>query len=99
MRSFKTAVGNRNIAQEVGEEYLQFGRVLLDDAEGTVTTNIATDITDAPSINQEILKWWLQGKGKQPVQWSTLIEALRDIDMHDLATHIEHNLQIDEHYD
>ena len=93
--SFKKAVGTRSIAQEVGEEYLQFGRVLLEDPEGTLTTSIAAGITDAPSISQEILSRWLQGKGKQPVQWSTLIDALRDIHMHDLATHIEHNLQMD----
>ena len=92
--SFKTAVGNRNIAQEVGKRYLQFGHILLDDAEGTVTKSIATDISDVPSINQEILSLWLQGKGKQPVQWSTLTNALRDIDMCDLAAHIEQNLRM-----
>ena len=92
--SFKTAVGNRNIAKEVGERYLQFGCILLDDEDGAVTTSIAANISDSARINQEILSRWLQGKGKHPVQWSTLIEVLRDIDMHDLATHMEHNLSV-----
>jgi len=32
-------------------------------------------------INTEILQEWLIGKGKQPVNWTTLVEVLCDIEL------------------
>ena len=92
--SFKTAVGDLKLASEIGEAYLQFGRSLLADKDGTVTTSIAERLDhNAAAINQEILGLWLQGKGRQPVQWSTVIDTLREINLLDLASQMEQNLK------
>ena len=44
---------------------------------------------DAEEINTEILQEWLTGKGKQPVNWATLVEVLYDIELSALAGEIE----------
>ena len=44
------------------------------------------------TINKEILKKWLQGRGKKPVTWRTLIEVLRDSQLSELADEIQTNL-------
>ena len=44
---------------------------------------------NAEQINTEILQEWLTGRGKQPVTWVTLVEALRDIELSSLAGDIE----------
>ena len=43
---------------------------------------------DAAKINYEILQQWIQGKGRQPVQWSTLIDVLKKIQLSVLAKKI-----------
>ena len=43
----------------------------------------------AQNHNNNINKEILQGLGKQPVTWSTLIEVLRDIDLNSLANDME----------
>ena len=91
--SFKTVLGNRKIAQEIGRAYHQFGCSLLDDEDGTITSGIAAkENYNAVAINDQIFSLWLQGQGRQPVQWPTLIHTLREINMHDLASHMEQNL-------
>ena len=91
--SVKKIVGNRKISQEIGQAYRQFGRSLLNDEDGTITDGIAAETNnDAVAINDQIFSLWLQGQGRHPVQWSTLIHTLREIDMHDLASHMEQNL-------
>ena len=93
--SLKTLYGKLNIAREIGEAYKQFGRSLLEDKDETVTTSIAERLDhNAAAINQEILGLWLQGKGRQPVQWSTVIDTLREINLLDLASQMEQNLKI-----
>ena len=44
---------------------------------------------DAEQINMEVLQQWINGRGKQPVTWKTLIEVLRDIELSSLAREIE----------
>ena len=44
---------------------------------------------DAEQINIEILQEWLTEKGKQPVNWATLVEVLHDIELSTLADEIE----------
>lgn len=91
--SLKTLFTNCNIAEEIGDGYKQFGYSLLDDKDGTVTNGIAEGREhDTAAINKAILELWLQGKGKQPVQWSTVIDTLKDINMHDLASQMECSL-------
>ena len=46
-------------------------------------------LNDAERINTEIIHEWLAENGKQPVNWKTLIEVLRDIELSALADEIE----------
>ena len=48
---------------------------------------------DATKINFQIFQKWIQGKGKLPVEWPTLIEVLKNIELVQLANEIEQNLK------
>ena len=44
---------------------------------------------DVEQINMEILREWVNGRGKQPVSWATLTEVLRDVELSVLARDID----------
>ena len=44
---------------------------------------------NAGRINLRILQEWLDGRGKQPVTWTTLVQVLEDIEMSSLANQIK----------
>ena len=84
-----------NIAREVGGSYNRLGHYLLEDHTDTAIKKIsANPQKDATLISQEILKHWVQGAGGRPVQWETLVNALRAADLSDLATNVEQNLHL-----
>ena len=45
--------------------------------------------SDAERINEKILREWISGRGRKPVSWATLTEALRDVELSTLASEIE----------
>lgn len=76
--------------QQIGGAYSRFGALLLNDDSGAITEAIIKQHkSDICEINTEILKKWLQGQGKKPVTWSTLIEVLKDIKLSELAKAIK----------
>ena len=75
-----------SIPVEIATKYVQFGTFLLDDRNGSKVKIMARKHHyDAEQINIEILQEWLTGRGKQPVNWATLIEVLNDIQLFTLA--------------
>ena len=65
------------------------GVFLLKDQTGVVVQALENEhMKDAERINQAIFSQWLQGKGAQPVAWSTLIGVLRKIGLCALADEI-----------
>ena len=79
-----------SIPVEIGTKYVQFGAFLLDDRNGSRVKLIAhKHLNDAEQINTEILQQWLEGSGKQPVTWATLVKVLHDIKLSTLAGEIE----------
>ena len=91
---FKTQSDSINIAEQIGTSYRNLGLHLLEDANGVVTKAIRDQYHhDAATINYEILQRWIQGKGMQPVQWSTLIDVLKKIELSPLAKKITDSLQ------
>lgn len=73
--------------------YSSLSKLLLnDDDSGTVTSAIVAEHKHTIAINQEILWRWLQGHGKQPVTWSTLICVLRDMKLLELAQMIKNDI-------
>ena len=66
------------------------GILLLDDTTGAVTEAIIEQYNyDATKIIFEIFEKWIQGKGKLPVEWDTLIEVLNDIGLSELVNKIK----------
>ena len=88
--SFPMADAKVNLAEKIGVKYTEFGVLLLDDTDGSKISAIEREFgRKASDINCNIFQLWLQGKGKQPVTWATLIAVLRDIGMNQLARSIE----------
>lgn len=79
--------------KQIGRQYSTLGPLLLCDDMGAVTSAIVSQCQrDADEINREILTRWLQGRGKLPVTWSTLIDVLRDMELSELAQVIQEAL-------
>ena len=75
-----------SIPVEIATKYVQFGTFLLDDRNGSKVKIMARKHHyDAEQINIEILQEWLTGRGKQPVNWAILVEALHNIELSTLA--------------
>ena len=91
---FKTLSGGINITESIGLHYKQLGPLVLQDNDGTITETIEREcFYKVKEINQEILQRWIQGKGMKPVQWSTLIDVLKKIELSPLAKKIADSLQ------
>ena len=81
------------MAALVGTAYSKMGVFLLKDDTGAVVQALELEhMKDAEKINMAIFSRWLQGKGAQPVAWSTLIGVLRKIGLCVLAGDIESGL-------
>ena len=79
-----------NIPQEIGIQSYDFSKFLLEDDTGARTRSIAyKHRDDAEQINMEVLRQWINGRGKQPITWKTLTEVLHDIELNTLAGDIE----------
>ena len=63
---------------------------MLDDHNGARIQSIAYKYRDdSEEINMEVLRQWINGRGKHPITWGTLSEVLRDIELNTLAGEIE----------
>ena len=91
---FKTSSGSSiSIAEQIGALHDNFGLLLLEDRTSAITTAIATQHqNNAVAINLDILTRWIQGQGKKPVIWSTLIGVLRDVGLTELAQTFQEDL-------
>ena len=82
-----------DIVVHIGPDYEKFGTLLLEDKYGNYITMIRASERDDPlRIVPEILKQWLQGKGRTPVTWQTFVSCLRDTKLNVLADKIENSL-------
>ena len=83
-----------NVLERVGTHYRNFGTFLLEDDTGMKVSEIETARLRASApILQDIFQEWLQGRGKQPVTYATLVECLRAADLNVLADDIQEVLQ------
>ena len=93
LRNFPVKNAFIDIVVNIGPDYEKFGTLLLEDKYGNEIKMIRTFERDDPlHIVSEILKQWLQGKGKTPVTWQTLVRCLRDTKLNVLADKIETSL-------
>ena len=93
LRHFPVKKEHIDIAVDIGPDYEKFGTLLLEDKKGNKVDSIAKSKHYIPvDITVEILKQWLQGKGRKPVTWQTLVKCLRDTNLNALADDIESSL-------
>ena len=68
LQHFPLKDGYINIAEEIANEYNDFGILILDDKRGSKVAAIAkTERGNSVAITVEILRRWLLGKGRMPV--------------------------------
>ena len=78
-----------DIAKEIATDYKHFGTLLLNDDCGSKVSIIEMEHGNSVDITVEILEQWLQGKGRMPDTWRTLVSCLQDTDLHVLAKSIQ----------
>ena len=82
-----------DIAEEIGPDYQHFGTLLLEDNNGNKIKIIEkSEHGDVVGIVAEILRQWLQGKGRRPVTWQTLTQCIRDTNLNVLSDRMESSL-------
>ena len=78
-----------DLAVEIGVHYFTFGVHLLQDSTGSQVGALEKEMgKNAQDINHRIFALWLQGKGRQPVTWDTLVTVLKESKLHQLAKDI-----------
>ena len=93
LRQFPVKDAYIDTAVEIGPHYEKFGTLLLEDKKGNEIDNIAKSKHYIPvDITVEILKLWLQGKGRKPVVWQTLVKCLQDTGLNVLADNMDCSL-------
>ena len=82
--------GDIDIPEQISTKYTHFGIFLLNDRTGARVNAIEMKHReDAQKINLKILQEWLEGNGKQPVTWKTLVDVLCKIGLSELANDIK----------
>ena len=91
--NFKTTSGTINLAERIGVKYKSLGIQLLEDATGSITDAIEKECHFLTvDIILKIFKRWVEGRGRKPITWATLIEVLKNIQLSTLAHDIEQSL-------
>ena len=71
-----------NLVEKIRPDYFMFEILLLeDDNGGQIAAFEKEQMKNAVDICRQIFMWWLKGKGKQPVTWSTLVTVLQEMDL------------------
>ena len=79
--------------KEIGVNYKPLGLLLLNDESGAAVRAIECQYhLRAAAINCEILQRWIQGGGKGPVTWETLVKVLEQVELKTLASKIQSSL-------
>ena len=79
LHNFPVKEGFKDVVAEIQNDYKQLGMRLLEDSNGLRVKGIEKARNGNPvDITDEILQQWLQGSGRLPVTWQTLIECLQD---------------------
>lgn len=93
LRNFPVKNRHSDIAAEIGPDYEKFGTLLLEDKTGYKIKIIRMQEHNDPlRITIEILQQWLQGKGRKPVVWQTLVKCLQETGLEVLADNMKHSL-------
>ena len=90
LQRFPVKDGFKDIVAEIQTDYEQFGLRLLEDSNGLKVKAIEKAKQGDPvTITVEIVRQWLQGKGRHPVVWSTFVKCLRESRLDVLANYVD----------
>ena len=93
---FQTITGEFiNIIDAIGSNYRAFGIFILDDKRGvTVGSMHISELGNPNAVVLKIFSKWLQGVGKTPRSWGTLVTVLEEMKvMDELASTVRNNLR------
>ena len=84
-----------HVFEEIAADSDAFGTSLLEDGMGNKMEGIrySAKKPSVEEINREVFHQWLKGKGRQPINWNTLIEVLKELKLHTLAERIEYQIE------
>ena len=86
LQTLTTAFGSVRIIERIGVKNHDLGICLLNDYTGAITSNIEAQYApDQNRITKAILQRWLEGTGRTPQSWATLLTVLREIELKSLA--------------
>ena len=93
LQRLQTSGGVINVIERIAAKHHQLGIRLLKDNICSITNNIEAQYGPDPvRITEAILQRWLEGTGRTPQSWATLVTVLREIEHNLLAQEIEDNL-------
>ena len=76
--------------EEIANDYENIAIHLLDDSNGNKVKSIEKEKRGEPAaITVEIVRHWLQGKGRRPVTWRTFMECLQESGLSCQADYVE----------
>ena len=85
-----------NIIKKIGVKSHDLGMLLLNNDTGKIIGEIETKYgRDSNQATEAILQKWLEGAGRTPRSWDTLLTVLKEIKFGELAKEIEVNLDTD----
>ena len=88
--NFKAGDRSINIPHEIGPKYQDFGAQLLQERTLAHIYDLEHQYQrNGEEINRRILREWLEGRGRKPTTWATLIRVLSEIEMGELAAKLE----------
>ena len=74
----------------IAPEWEDFTIYLDFDETGRILDSIAKDHPlDVEECRTQMMREWLEGRGRQPATWATLINLLKDAKMNNLAQQLE----------
>lgn len=83
----------KNVPAKIGVNFYKLGLLLLEDDYGNKTDAIVEAHSNNPEmIAIKIFQKWINGDGKTPATWATLIQVLKDLKMNRLCRDIENSL-------
>lgn len=88
LTSLKCPSGKKlKIISALASQWKKFGIHLNFDETGYTLRNIKKECSEECCI--EMMEMWLEGKGRQPVTWATLIELLEDAEHKSIAEQLK----------
>ena len=64
--------------QKIAQSYETFGILLLNDEDGSTVASLSMPNQTPYGITMAILRKWLQGEGRKPTSWATLITVIEE---------------------